>query len=146
MKLPDGVHFKFSDFACHDGTPYPEDFVEQWTGLIGICDAIREQWGAPLTVVSGYRTPRYNSDLVAADEERGTHQVASGSYHIIGQAADLRPETVAQVPQLLKLVLSMKQAGELPLLGGVASYPVSAWVHIDTGLTPDGHLRRWTGR
>ena len=147
MPLVDGVHFAVSEFACHDPdrTTYPEAFAEQWAKLVSMCDLIREQWGRPLFVVSGYRTPEHNQALMDADEQRGTHQVASSSFHMTGQAADLRPEQADQIDALLQLVLRMHADGELPMLGGVASYPVSCWLHVDTGIPADGHLRRWNG-
>jgi uncharacterized protein YcbK (DUF882 family) len=146
MSLPDGVHFRVSEFTCRDGSKYPEEWTDRWAKLVGLCDAIRERWGRPLAVVSGYRSPAHNAALVEADAAAGSHQVASGSYHVQGMAADLRPETAAEVPQLFALVLEMHTAGELPDLGGTADYPVSCWVHVDTGLTADRHLRRWIGR
>ena len=145
MSLPDGVHFKVSEFASHDGVAYPEEWADRWTDLVNMCDAIRDAWGRPLHVVSGYRSPAHNQALVDADMQHGSHQVASGSYHVQGMAADLRPETAEEVPQLLALVLSMYNAGKLPQLGGTADYPVSCWVHVDCGKTTDGHLRRWIG-
>lgn len=145
--LPDGAHFKVSEFACHDGTPYPEEWADRWTKLVGLCDAIRERWGRPLTVVSGYRTPAHNAALIAADDAQGSHQVASSSQHVEGLAADLRPETADDVPKLLALVLSMHGAGELPALGGTADYPVSCWVHVDCRpQVPVGRIARWVGR
>jgi uncharacterized protein YcbK (DUF882 family) len=147
VSLPDGVHFKASEFACHDEarTPYPEEWADRWHLLVGMCDAIREQWGDALYVVSGYRTPAHNAELLIRDAEMGSHQVASSSFHLSGQAADLRPSRADQVEPLLALVLRMHAAGELPTLGGCASYPKSSWVHCDTGKAPDGHLRRWQG-
>ena len=144
--LPDGRHFRVSEFTSHDGVPYPEEWADRWAKLVGLCDAIRDAWGRPLTVVSGYRSPAHNQDLIDADEARGSHQVASGSYHVDGMAADLRPETADEVPQLLALVLQLYGNGELTDLGGTADYPVSCWVHVDLGKTTDGHLRRWIGR
>ena len=144
--LPDGVYFRVSEFACHTGEPYPEAWADRWANLVTLCDRIRERWSRPLTVVSGYRTSAYNQGLVNGDAARGSHQVASASYHVQGMAADLRPETSEEVPQLLDVILRMYAAGELPELGGCADYPVSCWVHVDCGKAADGHLRRWIGR
>src|SRR5450631_1222732 len=143
--LLDGVHFAVREFACKDGTPYPDAWEVQWTHLVGMCDLIREHWGDSLYVVSGYRTAEHNAELLAADAKMGSHQVASGSFHMSGQAADLRPSRADQVEPLLALVLQMHADGELPMLGGCASYPKSAWIHVDTGMSADGHLRRWIG-
>jgi uncharacterized protein YcbK (DUF882 family) len=147
VSLTDGRHFKASEFACHDAerTPYPEAWADRWRLLVGMCDAIRDQWGDSLYVVSGYRTPEHNVELLKRDALLGSHQVASSSYHMSGQAADLRPSRADQVEPLLALILRMHAAGELPMLGGCASYPKSAWTHVDTGKAPDGHLRRWQG-
>lgn len=148
LPLTDGRHFKVSEFACHDEakTPYPPEWADRWEVLVSLCDRIRDAWGRPLAVVSGYRTPDHNAALVALDDAAGSHQVASGSYHVQGMAADLRPETADEVPQLLALVLKLYENGELPELGGTADYPVSCWVHVDCGKAPDQHLRRWVGR
>lgn len=146
MPLRDGQWFKASDLACHDGTPYPETWVDRWERLITLLDAIRSLWGGPLFVVSGYRTPAHNDELIRADAMKGAHGVASGSYHITGDAADLRTSRwQADVPHLLRVVLTAQEDGKLPLLGGVGDYPQSGWLHIDCHKVPDGHLRRWRG-
>lgn len=140
MSLTPSRFFSPSEFACHDPdrTPYPEEWVDRWAAISSLCDQIREAWGRPLTVVSGYRTLSDNLALIDA--------VASGSFHLTGEAADLRPETGDEIPQLLALIVGKWYRGELPTLGGVGEYPVSCWVHVDLGKASDGHLRRWTGR
>lgn len=147
--LPDGRHFRASEFACHDAarTPYPEHWEGRWAVLVGLCDAIRDLWGGPLIVVSGYRTPEHNADLMAADNVKGAHGVVSSSQHIVGSAADLRTtHGPADVPQLLRVILTAYEDKKLPLLGGLGDYPQSNWVHVDVFKAPDGHLRRWHGR
>lgn len=145
--LPDGRHFKASEFASHDGEPYPEAWADRWSLLVGLCDRIRDLWGGPLIVVSGYRTPEHNADLIAADLGRGAHGVASSSQHLEGRAADLRTTHGHQdVPQLKRVILTAWEDGKLPTLGGLGDYPESNWIHIDVYRAPDGHLRRWAGR
>ena len=146
-ELPPGRWFYPSEFKCRDGTPYPVELFQQWIKLVTLCDAIRDLWGGPLIVVSGYRTPTWNQKLIDDDQKRGAHGVVSGSIHIIGGAADLKTRHgKADVAQLLRVVLTAHEDGKLPLLGGVAPYPESGWVHVDTFKAEDGHLRRWTGR
>ncbi len=142
--LADGKFFKVDEFACRDGKPYPFQWVEAWARLIALCDAIRAEWGSPLVVVSGYRTPQYNAELIKADAARGAHGVASSSQHTRGNAADLRP-TVGTVDDLHIKILHLHELGGLPLLGGLGIYPESGWVHVDTYCAPDGHLRMWNG-
>lgn len=144
--LPDGRHFAVSEFACHDGTPYPEDWLDRWILIRDLCDTIRDLWGGPLIIVSGYRTPVYNADLIAADAGKGAHSVASSSQHIEGNAADLRTTIgAADVPHLHRVILNAWDDGKLPTLGGLGAYPISGWCHVDTFKAPDGHLRQWQG-
>jgi uncharacterized protein YcbK (DUF882 family) len=139
--LSDGKYFKVSELACHDGTPYPEYYQGRLVQLMRLLDKIRERHGSALKVVSGYRTPAWN---VRLSQDSTAHQVASGSQHVEGRAADLRP--VAGTVQVLhEQCLAMHAAGELDDLGGIGIYPESGWVHVDTFKAPDGHLRRWTG-
>jgi len=156
--LTDGKYFKVSDFACKDGTPYPFQWENNWRGLIALCDTVRDDWtryllsksiiqdakDGALVVVCGFRTPKYNAELIAQDEKRGVHGVASGSQHCHGRAADLRP-THGTVEDLHILILQEHENGGLPMLGGLGIYPESDWVHVDTYVPPDGHLRMWTG-
>ena len=145
--LGDGKWFKASEFACRDAdrTPYPEEWADRWALIRDLCDAIRDLWGGPLIVVSGYRTPDYNADLIMMDAGKGSHQVASSSQHIEGLAADLRTRNgPSDVPQLLRVVLTAYEDGKLPTLGGVGDYPQSDWIHIDCHRVPHG-LRRWHG-
>ena len=146
MTLTPGTYFTPEEFRCHDGTPYPTEWADRWEDLVALCDAIRSAWGGPLIVVSGYRTLAYNQALIDSDNLRGAHGVSSGSWHMQGQAADLRTTNGPQdVPQLLRVVLGLYENGKVPWLGGVGDYPTSNWVHVDTGKAADGHLRRWTG-
>jgi uncharacterized protein YcbK (DUF882 family) len=160
MTLLDGRHFTVAELACHDGTPYPDEFADRLPTLMALLDAIRDAWGGPLEVVSGYRTPAHNAALIAADEAQdesgahigslsaGTHQVASGSQHVEGRAADLRTSGgPMDVPQLLRVINNLYTDGKLGMLGGVGDYPVSNWVHVDCRpQVPDGHVARWHGR
>jgi uncharacterized protein YcbK (DUF882 family) len=132
------LHFKPEEFACKDGTAYPEDWEDRWSALSALCEAVRALWNGPLGVVSGYRTAAYNASLLAEG-----HHPASQSYHIQGMAADLEP--IPSAPMAVeRLWMTVKEAyhlGELPTLGGLGVYP--GWIHIDLGKAPDGHLRQW---
>lgn len=142
--LTDGEWFSVDEFACRDGTPYPGEFELRFRDLVAMCDIIRNKWGGPLTVVSGYRTPKYNAELIASDSSRGVHGVASGSQHVEGRAADLRPsDEPAQTGLLYRTIMALYDNGKLPMLGGIGLYPASQWVHVDTFMLD--HLRKWTG-
>jgi uncharacterized protein YcbK (DUF882 family) len=145
--LADGRHFKVSELSCHDEarTPYPEEFADRLPPLMTLLDAIRDAWHDAILIVSGYRTPEHNAALIAAQEARGTHQVASSSQHIEGRAADLRPVS-GDASQLYRVIRAAHDAGKLPGLGGIGLYVQSNWVHCDCRpLPPDGHLAAWLG-
>jgi uncharacterized protein YcbK (DUF882 family) len=79
----------------------------------------------PFEVISGYRSPATNEMLRLHSEG-----VAAGSLHLKGQAIDIR---LADVPlgKLRRAALEVRR-------GGVGYYPVSGFVHIDTG-----RIRAW---
>lgn len=144
MSLPDGRHFKYTDAACHDGTPYPEDWPDRWALSLELADECRDEYGDALDALSWYRSPAHNQALIDADEAKGSHQVASGSQHVDGNAVDLRPVR-GDAGQLYRRLMDAHAAGRLKSLGGIGFYPRSNWVHVDTFKAPDGHLRRWLG-
>jgi hypothetical protein len=143
--LTDGRWFRLEDFACKDGTPYPEAFADRWPALRILADAVRDLAGpdalGACLIVSGYRTPEYNARLAV---DSAAHQVASGSQHVEGRAADIRAIHLPAT-ELHRRVLGAYGRGGMPGLGGLGLYPRSNWVHVDTFKAPDGHLRRWAG-
>ena len=74
----------------------------------------------PMTILSGYRSPKTNSDL--GKRSRG---VAKNSFHMYGRAIDMHTEGYS-TRGLRNVALSLKA-------GGVGYYPRSNFVHIDTG-------------
>lgn len=153
MSLPVGRFFKPAEMACRDGTPYPPSWGVRLAILFDAFDVIREAWGQPVTIVSGYRSKAYNESIGAVD----------GSQHPHGKAGDLRPyappgevRTAATIHRFHHLIELLINDGKLPAVGGVGAYPlvldkrsklwVPGWVHVDTRTKPqDGHIARWTG-
>ena len=80
----------------------------------------------PYQVLSGYRSPKTNAML-----KRNTRGVASNSFHMYGQAVDVRIPGYST--KKLRNVAREIQAG------GVGYYPRSNFVHVDTG-----KVRSWT--
>ena len=152
--LRDGRHFKVIDFASHDGAEYPFWWEDKWTRLLSLCEGTRDEWtevcarnkwdDPRVDVISGYRTPAWNAHLIKQSAAKGTHGVASSSQHTQGNAADLRPRN-GRLEEFHLCILHHHEQGGLPMLGGIGFYPESNWVHVDTYLPPDGHLRIWTG-
>ncbi len=146
--LPDSRWFTVNDAACHDGEPFPEEWLSQWLASSSLADKLRDLWGGPLVAVSWYRSPDYNARLIAT----GHHDVASSSNHMQGIAIDLKPvgePARAHADPILvfhDLILTTQQAGALPELGGLGLYKPDEWVHVDLFKAPDNHLRRWSTR
>lgn len=102
------TNFKVKEFACKDGT----DLVVVGWNLIKILQQIREHFGQPVVINSGYRTLAYNSKVGGA----------KASYHLKGQAADI------QVPGIAPIKVAAYAEG----LGvqGIGLY--ASFTHVDT--------------
>lgn len=70
------TNFKVKEFACKDGT----DTIFVDSELVEILQKIREHFGKPLIINSGYRTEAHNKKVDGA----------TYSQHKYGKAADIR--------------------------------------------------------
>jgi uncharacterized protein YcbK (DUF882 family) len=123
-------HFSLEEVSCHDGTPYPDDWINsRLKPLLEAAEWIRERTGV-LHVSSGYRTPQYNDRI---NDGKGG---AKNSQHCQGRALDLVPlkTTVAR----LGIVAQLARAEGL--IRGIGFY--NGFVHIDT--RPD-QIATWRG-
>jgi len=91
-------------------------------GALDMMFALREKFpvSQPFEIISGYRSPETNQLL-----QRSSSGVAKRSYHMLGQAIDLRLPGVS-LKILRKAALQMRR-------GGVGYYPNSDFIHVDTG-------------
>jgi hypothetical protein len=119
-------HFTLQDLtasptaALHglDNTPpceaerHLEALVEQ------VLDPLREAWGGPIYVTSGYRCPALNR-LVGGVE---------GSQHTLGQAADITAGKPADNQRLLRLIKRLR----LPV-DQVIDERHGTWLHVSHG-------------
>lgn len=126
------AHFDVEEFACHDGTPFPEEWIdERLKELCAVLEALRARLGGrPIRIISGYRSPAHNAAVGGA----------KASQHMQGRAADFEVEGLAPSDAHAAL-LELLHAGAVEF-GGIGLYP--AWVHVDVRPT-SGHLAQWTG-
>ena len=129
------TNFAWEEFRCNDGTPVPPECQPDVRRLCELLlEPIRKAWGGPIIVVSGWRSRTWNARVGGA----------KGSYHVTGEAADIRPVDVLRVDPLRGLIEDMVREGELPDLGGIGAY--RSWVHVDIRRKKaDGHIARWAG-
>ena len=111
--------FKVREFACKGS-----DVVLLDDELVVLLQCIREHFGKPVHITSGYRTAAHNAAVGGS----------KSSQHLLGRAADFYVEgvPVAAVAAYAETLL--------PGRGGIGRYPKDAkhpqrrtgWVHIDT--------------
>ena len=114
------ANFTVAAFACKDGS----DPVFVDSSLAALLQKIRDHFGRPVVITSGYRTAAHNAAVGGS----------KSSQHLLGRAADFYVEgvdvaTVAAYAETL-----------LPGRGGIGRYPKDAkhptrktgWVHVDT--------------
>lgn len=141
MTLQPSRWFAPDELGCHDGSDYPEQWVDRWAALSTLLDQIRDAWGGPIRVVSGYRTPEWNRRVGGAKD----------SQHVDGRAADIVPIGPASrraddVSRLHALIVRVHGHSKLQLLGGLGIYP-GKWLHVDCRkVAADGRLAQWIGK
>lgn len=118
--------FTVREFRCRDGS----DVVMIDESLVVLLQCIREHFGKPITITSGYRTATHNTAVGGA----------KSSQHLLGRAADIQVQGVS-VEDVAAYAESL-----MPAWGGVGRYPVKAgrakgWVHVDTR----PNKSRWVG-
>ncbi|WP_337188833.1 DUF882 domain-containing protein [Phenylobacterium sp.] len=123
--LPDAL--AAANRVMRDWRTGDEHFIDP--GLFDALHAIQSKLETPrpFQIISGYRSPRTNAML--AGRSKG---VATNSQHTLGKAIDVRLQGV-ELSRLRDAALAVGA-------GGVGFYPVSDFVHVDTG-----RVRQWRG-
>lgn len=116
--------FRVREFGCKGS-----DVVLLDEELVVLLQCIREHFGKPLHITSGYRTAAHNAKVGGS----------KSSQHLLGKAADI------QVADTTVEAVAAYAESLMPDWGGVGRYPVKAgrtkgWVHVDTR----PNKSRWT--
>lgn len=104
--------FKVKEFACNDGS----DVILIHADLPAVLQNIRNQFGKPIIINSGYRTPEYNKKVGGATR----------SQHCYGTAADI---VVDGIPPASVAIAAEKALKEIGHPGGIGLY--KSFVHVD---------------
>ena len=131
------------ELDCRSGVSVPIALREGAQAFIQYVQQIRDFWGRPVTIISGYRTRAYNTALREASLKRngGFTGVAENSIHIYDEAdghyaVDIRVAGVTP-RQVADSILGLIRLELIPD-GGVGLYQEEGWVHYD-----DADRRRW---
>ena len=98
----------------------PAEVVANLTALIDeVLDRVRERWGRPIRVNSGYRSKAVNDAVGSKDT----------SQHRTGEAADITTGSPTENAKLFALIKGMRAAGEIDFDQLIDEKGFS-WVHI----------------
>lgn len=102
-----------------DNTPTKEvrDSLTKLTTTI--LQPIRDEWGKPIIITSGYRCPALNKAVGGA----------KASQHMYGQAADIKVGGRKENKELFDLILKMKDEGKIKFGQLIDEYNYQ-WLHI----------------
>jgi uncharacterized protein YcbK (DUF882 family) len=92
--------------------------------LVGKLDLVREEFGEPITITSGYRSPVHNRKIGGSPS----------SQHVLGKAADIRPK-LSTPEKLNKLYEICEKHFE-----AVGDGRKKGFIHVDIRT---GKKRRW---
>ena len=122
-------NFKESELACRSGADCPHP--DRMRHLAWTLQTIREAFGKPIRVNSGYRSPEHNTKIGGA----------RNSQHLEALAADLAPASgkSTDLNRLIAVVSGLAASGKIPN-GGIGTY--NTFVHYD--MRPSGPAR-WRG-
>jgi uncharacterized protein YcbK (DUF882 family) len=113
MKWDNIKFFKEHEFFCkHCGKIIPMDFP-----LINGLDYLREIFGVPITITSGYRCPVHNKNVGGA----------KNSFHTTGKAADISVARKNLLPLIYKVAIVSKR------FNGIGLSEHGNFIHLDTG-------------
>ena len=75
-------NFKIQEFVCHCGCQMPAEARQNIEALVtNVLDPLRDEYGKPIYVNSGYRCEKHNEAVGGVPR----------SQHLVGQAADIGP-------------------------------------------------------
>lgn len=109
------ANFRISEFACHGSGCCDSVYIDE--ALVEYLQNIRDHFGKPVTINSGYRCQKHNKAVGGV----------SNSRHTLGQAADISVQDVAPA--------EVARYAESIGIGGIGLYETAMdgfFVHVDT--------------
>ena len=85
-------NFKIQEFVCRCGCEMPAEARQNIEALVAnVLDPVRDEYGKPIYVNSGYRCEAHNRKVDGVPK----------SQHLLGQAADIRCDDNAKLAKLI---------------------------------------------
>lgn len=106
-----------------DNTPNAEARAALKRLAVEVLQPIRDAWGQPIVVSSGYRCPRLNTAVGGV----------KNSQHILGQAADIKAADPKKNGELFRLIKRMVSKGQIKvgqLIWEYGNKTNPKWVHV----------------
>jgi len=127
------AHLSWAELACHDGTPYPEEWrTTRAVVLSHAFEMVRFAVGGAIRIGSAYRTPEHNASIGGAKR----------SQHCQGRALDMYPPATMTIDEFYAVVRRVALSPTSPI-HGLGRYPT--FVHIDIRDREDGRVTVWSG-
>ena len=123
MKLTQ--NFKLKEFDCNDGTSVPQKFLDNVKELCENLQILRDFLGKPIIIISGYRSPEYNTKIKGAKK----------SQHMLAKAADIIIPGMSSL-EVRNTIIKLIKEGKMKK-GGLGLY--SKFTHYDVR----GYNARW---
>lgn len=119
-------HFTLEEFACRCGTLGVPNLMQPT--FIDKLDMLRDVYGKPLRVTSGYRTPAYNK-LVSTTGESGPHTTGRAVDFGVSRLAAL--ELIEVVGYLNRLGLASPEKRRVFTGIGIHQRGSARFIHLD---------------
>ena len=101
-----------------DNTP-SQNVINNIVSLCGVLQKIRDRYGKPMHINSGYRCPKLNSKVGGSKT----------SQHMNGSAADISVGSVKENKELFELIVKMANNKEIQFRQLIDEYDYK-WVHL----------------
>lgn len=133
------IYFKNKEFVCRCGCVMPSEVQANIEALVSnVLDPLREAYGKPIYVSSGYRCEKHNAAVGGVPR----------SQHLLGEAADIsvKSENVKGKSELAELARLIVAQGRFDQLILYPSFLHVSYKHPSTGSGANRHkiLRKTT--
>jgi hypothetical protein len=122
------TNFNLSEFASKDGSETPPQVLDNIKRLAKNLQVLRDAAGAPISLTSGYRSPKHNAKVGGV----------SNSQHVQGTAADIQIPGMS--PRKVHALIEQLIADGKMDQGGLGLYVRQGFVHYDVR----GTRARWS--